>query len=337
MEAGVFPGATLALASPNDHAVVAVGTLAYEPEAPAVTPGTLYDLASVTKVVAALGVTISLVADGALSLDTPVRNLVAGWTGHGKSRVTVGHLLSHTSGLAAHEPFYLSCADRDAVQTAVKRLPLHSSPGSRCVYSDLGIILLGEAVEAAAQSDFATLVRARVLEPLGLNDTMFTPSAELRPQIAPTEDDGWRGDIVHGVVHDENAYAMGGVAPHAGLFSTAADVASFGRSLLAGDRNEVATEDVLHRFTRLSDELPGPWAYGVRILGVDPLFGQLLSPRGFGVTGFTGTMLAVDPRRQLAIALLSNSVRPTRQNRGIYRARGFVLDAVLRAYDAAPQ
>lgn len=121
---------------------------------------------------------------------------------------------------------------------------------------------------------------------------------------------------------------MDGIAPHAGLFSTAADVARFGQSLLTGAALRLVGDDLIRRFTMLRTGLPGPWAYGVRVLGGDPLFGGLLSSQAFGATGFTSTMLAVDPERALAVVLLTNRVHPTRENRGIFAARGLVLDAV---------
>jgi len=230
----VFPGAALAVACSGapDCVVGTTGALTYDPGSSSVTTETRYDLASVTKVVAACAVTMTLVADETLSLATPLSAVVPDWGGGAKDEVTVGHLLSHTSGLAAHEPFYLDRSGAEAVRRAVKASSLLAPPGSRCVY-DLRIILLVEVLEAATNSNFATLVGARMLEPLALHETSFAPPAALRPSIAPTEDDSWRGTVVHGVVHDENAYAMDGIAPHAGLFSTAADVARI-RSKPAG-------------------------------------------------------------------------------------------------------
>ena len=330
----VFPGAVAAVAADDgEPAVAAVGALAYGDDADPVTPETLYDLASVTKLIAASGVAMTTVADGTITLQTRVGDLVADWSGDDKDRVTVGQLLSHTSGLPAHAPFYLECADGDSVRAAVRASPLVARPGERCIYSDLGFILLGEVLEGATRTPFEALVRERVLEPLGLEETMFVPSAEVRRRVAPTEDDAWRGEVMRGAVHDENAYAMGGVAPHAGLFATAGDVARFGRSLLRGAGRRFVSDDVVRQFVAPASPLPGTWCYGFRILGGDPAFGSAVSAASFGGTGFTGTLLAVDPDRDVAVAFLSNSVHPTRSNRGAIPARGLVLDRILRAFD----
>lgn len=332
----VFPGAVVAVAACDcpEAVVLAVGAQTYASDARLVADDTLYDLASVTKLIAAGAVAMALVADGALSISTRVGALIPEWTGGWKSRVTIGHLLSHTSGLGASGQFYRESMGVDAIRARVKESPLLAEPGACCIYSDLGIILLGEALERAAGIDFSALVDSRVLSPLGLRDTMFNPPALLATRVAPTEDDSWRGCVVQGVVHDENAFAMGGIAPHAGLFSTARDVAFFGRSLLPGATPRFVPEDTVEQFTSLPECVPGPWAFGVRLLADDPIFKVALSPRSYGLTGFTGTLLAVDPERRLAISFLSNRVHPTRANRGVYAAQGLVLGAVLHEFDA---
>jgi CubicO group peptidase (beta-lactamase class C family) len=247
--------------------------------------------------------------------------------------VTVGHLLSHTSGLPSSVRFYRELSGEEAIRAAVRSTPLVARPGTTCVYSDLGIILLGELLEAVAGQPFASLVRQRVLGPLGLADTLYAPPASELHRIAPTEDNAWRGGMVRGAVHDNNAFAMGGLAPHAGLFATAADVARLAASFLPGAAPRLVPDAVLSECTAPAEPPPGPWMYGVRILGTDPLFGAAASATTFGAIGFTGTLLAVDPERSVAIALLSNAIHPTRQNLGITAARGLVLDRVLLAVD----
>ena len=184
-------------------------------------------------------------------------------------------------------------------------------------------------------------MRARVFAPLGMHDTMFRPPAELRPQIAPTENDPWRGRVVQGEVHDENAFAMGGVAPHAGLFSTAGDLARFAQMLLNGgvlDGRRIVSGEVVELFTRRA-RIPG----SDRALGWDTKSaegssaGTLFSPRSFGHTGFTGTSIWIDPERQLFVILLTNRVYPTRENQLIREVRPAVADAVVRALSSERQ
>jgi CubicO group peptidase (beta-lactamase class C family) len=337
---GAFPGGVLAV---GDRGAVAhlhpFGRLTYEPDAPPVTASTLYDLASLTKVVATTTMAMILVDAGRLDLDQPVREILPGFQGPGKDAVTVRHLLTHSSGLPAIVPLYkevpLQKKTRAAFIERMQALDLEYSAGSRSVYSDPGIILLGEILERAAGQPLEAFVRERVFEPLGMRETMFRPPAELRSRIAPTEFDPWRGRLIQGEVHDENAFAMGGVAPHAGLFSTAGDLARFAQMLLNGgitNGRRIVSREAVELFTRRAG-IPG----SDRALGWDTKSaegssaGTLLSSRSFGHTGFTGTSIWIDPERQLFIILLTNRVHPTRENNLIREARPAVADAVVRA------
>jgi serine-type D-Ala-D-Ala carboxypeptidase len=335
--AGIAPGFALGFVegSSGDQEIITVGGLGYQPDAPRVTARTLYDLASVTKLMATTAVAMSLAAEGRLDLTTPVCEVLPGHRGGGKELVTIGGLLSHTAGYAAWAPFHLGCRGEAAVRAAVRLRPLAAPPSTRTLYSDLGMIVLGEVVEKLGGHALDELVRDRVLDPLGLTDTGFRPSLSERSRVAPTERDPWRGGIVHGEVHDENAYAMGGVAPHAGLFSSVGDVLRFGRSLLPRTLAEhrLVPREVVERFAQVPSVPDARWTYGFRRLGRDPLFGTRLSADAVGLTGFTGTLLVFDFERDLAMALLSNRIHPTRANQGIVAARGLVLDTVLADLD----
>lgn len=311
------------------------GRLTYDKDAPPVTADTLYDLASLTKVVATTTMAMILVDEGRLDLDRPVRDFLPGFQGPGKELVTIRHLLTHSSGLDATSPLYKEVRGRAAFLERIEAMDLSYAPGSRSVYSDLGIILLGEILERVAGQPLDAFVRDRVFEPLGMRDTMFRPPPELRPRIAPTEIDPWRGRLVHGEVHDENAFAMGGVAPHAGLFSTAGDLARFGQMLLNGgvlEGRRIVSRETVALFTRRAG-IPG----SDRALGWDTKSaegssaGTLFSPTSFGHTGFTGTSIWIDPERQLYVILLTNRVHPTRENNLIREVRPAVADAVVRA------
>ena len=335
-ERRAFPGGVLAVG----HQGVLVylhpfGRLTYDADAPAVTADTLYDLASLTKVVATTTMAMILVDEGRLDLDAPVQKFLPGFQGPGKEAVTVRHLLTHSSGLDATAPLYKELRGRAAFVERIEKMDLVYPPGSRSVYSDLGIILLGEILERVAGRPLDVFARERIFEPLGMHDTIFRPPAELRPRIAPTENDPWRGRVVRGEVHDENAFAMGGIAPHAGLFSTAGDLARFAQMLLNGgilDGRRIVSRETVELFTRKA-EIPGT----DRALGWDTKSaegssaGTLFSPRSFGHTGFTGTSIWIDPDRQLFVILLTNRVYPTRENQLIREARPAVADAVARA------
>lgn len=316
---GAFPGGVVAVG----HRGVLVhlhafGRLTYDEDAPPVTAATIYDLASLTKVVVTTTMAMILVDEGRLDLDRPVRE-----------GVTVRHLLTHSSGLPALAPFYKEVRGKDAYVERIRAMELDYPPGSRSVYSDPGIILLGAVLEEVAGRPLEAFLKERVLEPLGMKDTMYRPPPGLLPRIAPTEVDPWRGRLVHGEVHDENAFAMGGIAPHAGLFGTAGDLSRFAQMMLDGD---LVSRETRELFTRKAG-IPG----SDRALGWDTKSaegssaGTLFSSSSFGHTGFTGTSMWIDPERELYVILLTNRVHPTRENNLIREARPAVADAVVRA------
>jgi CubicO group peptidase (beta-lactamase class C family) len=335
-ERGAFPGGVLAVGHRGSLVHLhAFGRLTSDADAPPVSAGTLYDLASLTKVVATTTMAMILVDEGKLDLDQPVQELLPGFTGPGKEAVTVRHLLTHSSGLPAVAPLYKEIQGQAAYLERIQAMDLESPPGSRSTYSDLGIILLGVILERTAGQPLDAFVRERVFVPLRMRDTRFLPPAELWPRIAPTEVDPWRGRLIQGEVHDENAFALGGVAPHAGLFGTAGDLARFAQMLLNGGTFEgrrIVSQETVALFTRRAG-IP----HSDRALGWDTKSaegssaGTLFSPRSFGHTGFTGTSIWIDPERDLFVILLTNRVHPTRENNLIREARPAVADAVVRA------
>jgi CubicO group peptidase (beta-lactamase class C family) len=344
-----FPGGVLAVGCSGRlvHARP-FGGLSYEPGAAGTALDTIYDLASLTKVVVTTTVAMMLVDEGKLDLDARVAAFFPRFTGGDKDRVTIRHLLTHSGGLDWWAPLYKEISGKAAYVERIVAMELKYEPGTKAVYSDLGIILLGDVLERLAAAPLEDLARRRIFEPLGMRDTSYRPPAALRPRIAPTEHDPWRGRVVHGEVHDENAFALGGVAPHAGLFSTAPDLCRFAQMLLdggsAGGRRLVSRATV-----ELFVERAGvPKAS--RALGWDTSndesgarsstpgedgytsAGSLMSARAFGHTGFTGTSLWMDPERGLYVVLLTNRVHPTRENNHIREVRSRVADAVVRAF-----
>jgi CubicO group peptidase (beta-lactamase class C family) len=300
---------------------------------------TIWDLASLTKVVALTSAMIVLVDEGRIDLDAPVQRYLPEWSGGGKERVTVRHLLTHSSGLPAWRPLYKEAVGPQDAAALVLATPLDTVPGARMVYSDLGIVLAGTIVERIAGQPLDAFVRERVFEPLGMTSTMYRPDSSLLARIAPTEFDPWRQRQPRGEVHDENAFALGGVAGHAGLFGTARDLARLARAYLNGgtlDGARFARPETLARFTARQDPALSHRAIGWETPTGSNSAGHLLSPSAFGHTGFTGTSIWIDPERDLFVVLLTNRVNPTRQNLRISRVRVALADAVAPLFPPRP-
>jgi CubicO group peptidase (beta-lactamase class C family) len=308
---GFPPSVSLAIVDSEGTAVESFGGYActYEEMVPT-TAETLYDLASLTKVVCTVTLVLIARQRGALSLQDPVAKWLPGYP---QERTTLWHLLTHTSGLVDHRPFYKTCRGRAAVQAAVLAEGLEAEPGSDVVYSDLNYMLLGWVLEACFEQDLDAAFAAEVARPLGLARTMFRPPETERRLCAATELDGDQRatpGLVWGEVHDGNAYALGGVSGHAGLFAPLADLARFVQVLLAPELVEVlSTESV----TLMTDHQAG---HGEDVRGI----GWRLGPRGWGHwpdgtiwhSGFTGTSLLVAPSMGAAVVLLTNSIHPHR-------------------------
>ncbi|MEM9595743.1 MAG: glycoside hydrolase family 3 N-terminal domain-containing protein [Acidobacteriota bacterium] len=334
---GAFPGAVLAVGHRGrlvHHR--AYGRLSYDDGAPAVEVETRYDLASLTKVIATTTMAMILVDEGRLDLDLPVRAVLPRFEGPGKEAVTVRHLLTHASGVDWWAPLYEELEGKDAYLERIQAMDLVAEPGTVTRYSDLGVMLLGEVLERVAGEPLDAFVERRVFGPLGMGATGFLPNRALWSAIAPTERDPWRGRVLQGEVHDENAHALGGVAPHAGLFGTAGDLSRFAQMLLWGgayDHHRLVSRPTVEAFTSRAGVVEG----SDRALGWDTRSatgssaGGLFSPDSFGHTGFTGTSMWIDPKRELFVVLLTNRVHPTRENRRIRQVRPAVHDAVVRA------
>ncbi len=347
-----FPGGVVAIG--RDSALIelrAFGRLSYDPGAAAVKTDTIYDLASLTKVIVTTTAAMILVDEGKLDLGKRVADFLPRFRGGAKDHVTVAQLLEHASGMDWGGPLYKELKGKDAYRERIQGMDLVYEPGTKSLYSDLGIFLLGEIVERVAGRPLDVIARERILGPLGMRDTGFKPPPALFPRIAPTEQDPWRGRLVLGEVHDENAFAMGGIAPHAGLFGTAPDLARFAQMILNGgvfENRRIVSRATVERFTRRV-AVPG----STRALGWDTASddaglrssqpgtpgysscGSLFSARSFGHTGFTGKSLWIDPERKLFVVLLTNRVHPTRENDQIRQVRSSVADGIVRAL-AAP-
>lgn len=333
-----FPGAYAVVgSSAGTLASYGAGHLDWSPS-PVPDGRTLWDMASLTKVVALTSAMMQLVAAGRVDLDAPVQRYLPAWNGPHKELVTVRHLLTHSSGLPAWRPIYKEATDTASAMRLVYETPLDTLPGVRMVYSDLGAILLGEVVRAVTGQRLDAYVAAHVFGPLGMRDTRYLPPESERPRVAPTEIDPWRQRHLRGEVHDENAAALGGVSAHAGLFSTGDDLARLARTYLNGgtlDGVRVFDAATIRRFTTVQDSAFSNRALGWETPTGNNSAGHVLTRPAFGHTGFTGTSIWIDPARDLFIVLLTNRVNPTRANLKISRVRQDLADAVAGTLDAA--
>jgi CubicO group peptidase (beta-lactamase class C family) len=308
--------------------------------------GTLFDLASVTKAIATTTMAMMLYERGLLELDAPVSGAVPEFlTGNDPRRgeVTFLMLLAHSSGLPAYEKLFLKVPGRDELLKAAFSMPLTADPRSRAEYSDIGFIILGVALERIAGESLDTFCRREIFGPLAMSNTTFNPPRELRNKIPPTADERevdaspakprstFRKRIIQGEVHDENAFVLGGVAGHAGLFSTAEDVARFAHIMLSGG-SPILRPETIALFTRREGIPVGT----SRALGWDTpsapsQSGTHFGPHSYGHLGYTGTSLWIDPDRQFSITLLSNRTWPDGSNQAIKQVRPKIHDAVTES------
>ena len=303
-----------------------------------VDPNTIYDIASLTKVVATTTGAMIVEEQGLLDLDRTVASYLPGFNAPDKAGITMRMVLSHRGGLEAFAALYKTFRGREQYLQQINQRPLKSVPGTETVYSDWDIILTQLVIEQITGMTLDKFVDERVFRPLGMASTMFTPDSSLRPRIAPTEVDSARRGLVWGRVHDENADAMGGVAGHAGLFSTAPDLSIFVQMILNGgvyDGVRIVKAATIARWTAPQGR-GSSRALGWDTPSLNSSAGHFFSPRSFGHTGFTGTSIWVDPTRDVFVILLTNRVNPTRDNTRVFALRRAVADAVQQSILDAP-
>ena len=346
---GAYPGAALVVGR-RDTILFAkgYGHLTWSGASPAADPdSTLYDLASLTKVIATTTALMLLVERGTVRLDAPVATYLPEFNGSGSAAISVRQLLAHTSGLRADLPDreLKAITDGAALRRRVLAETPRVPPGTRVVYSDLNAILLGEMVGRVTGQSLDRFVAREVLGPLGLTQTLFHPPPRLRARVAPTG--VWRGHPVAGVVNDPSAAKLGGVSGNAGLFGTAADLARFAQFVLRDgalpDGRRLVRAETVRLFTsKAADFGRGTEA---RALGWQAVptgesvssAGTLFGARSYGHTGWTGTSLWIDPERDVFVVLLTNRAYAPRARRPftlLKQVRGGVADAAARASDA---
>jgi len=337
-----------------------------------VNPSTLFDLASLTKVVATTTMAMILYQRGLLDLDAPVAAIIPEFISDQKKdprrpNITLRQLLTHSSGLPAYEKLYLKARTRDELLHAAFTTPLTADPATRAEYSDIGFIILGVALERLADEPLDHFCRREIFAPLAMTNTTFNPPAELRPQIPPTADERprskqetcgadtpvretsatkppsnvspsvarstFRQKIIQGEVQDENASILGGVAPHAGLFSTAPDLAKYAHTLLTGGQPILRPETISLFTRRESAPSASSRALGWDTPSASSQSGKYFSPNSYGHLGYTGTSLWIDPTRQLSITLLTNRTWPDCSNLAIKQIRPKFHDAIIEALE----
>jgi CubicO group peptidase (beta-lactamase class C family) len=345
----VFPGSSIAVTHRGRVvALRALGRFNYDSDSPLVTADTLFDLASVSKVVATTTAAMILYERGLLDLDARVVGIVpefgkAGVAGAGaedgdarRRAVTLRMLLAHSSGLPAYEKLFLKVRTREQLLQAAFTTPLAAEPGARAEYSDIGFMVLGEALERIAGETLDRFCQREIFGPLGMGHTTYKPPPEARAKIPPTQDDRtFRKRVIQGEVQDENASVLGGVAAQAGVFSTAEDLARFAHAMLGGGHPILRPETVA-LFTR-RETAPASTS---RALGWDTpsghsQSGRYFSAQAYGHLGYTGTSLWIDPVRELSVVLLTNRTWPDCSNWAIKQVRPKFQDAVVEALDAA--
>ena len=351
VEGGVFPGAVLLVRLRGRIAFhQAFGSAALIPVKEPARLETIYDLASLTKPLATTTAVLCLIQDGRLNVEDPLQRHVEELKGSAIGEATIYHLLTHSAGLPAWRPLYEQIAGTDrctpgarggpqAEQTAlalIKQESLATPPGARSLYSDLGFILLGILVERVSGSTLAAYCRERVFAPMGAALLFLGPRGVSSPDttlVAPTEDDPWRGRLLRAEVHDENAYALGGVAGHAGLFGTATAVSAVVGHWLDSyvGRSRVLPSDLVKRFTARQEGIAGSsWALGWDTPSAPSSSGSRFAPSSFGHLGYAGTSIWVDPTIEMEVVLLSNRVHPTRRNDAIKQFRPLIHDTIYQ-------
>lgn len=333
-----FPGAYVVVGRKDRVlAECGAGHLDWAPS-PVPNEHTLWDMASLTKVTALTPSMMQLVEQGKVDPDAPVQRYLPEWQGPHKDLVLVRHLMTHSSGMPAWRPLYKEATTPDSAMALVYATPLDTLPGVRMVYSDLNAILLGEILRKVTGQRIDVYAKEHVFAPLGMNETQYNPPASLRGNIAPTEIDPWRQRHLVGEVHDENAFALGGVSAHAGLFSSAHDMTRYAQMYLGGGalgNVRIVSAATVRRFTTVVDS-----TFSSRALLWDTpdgsnSAGHLMKRPAFGHTGFTGGSVWIDPAHDLFVILLTNRVNPTRANTKITAVRVRVSDLVMRIVTGA--
>lgn len=329
----IFPGALAAVISDHDALYAAYGNHTYDPGSQPISGTSIFDVASLTKVVATTTAIMQLAERKRLDLNDRACKFLTGLSKPPRDQITIFQLLAHMAGFPGGEPLPRDLRSREDVLQAIFSIDLSYPPGMSRIYDDLGFILLALIVESIAGVPFDEYCRTQIFEPLGMTETIFNPAGELSTRVVPTEIDASRGGLVRGTVHDERAYLLGGVAGHAGIFTTAQDLARFSRALMAA-RNAAPSPILSTASVKLMWALQWQDSDGEYGLGWDRLRPSYMNgiddSTAVGHTGFTGVSMVISPKRNIAMVLLSNRVHPVRSSTTLIgRARQKFVQAVI--------
>lgn len=340
---GAFPGGVLAVGLKNQLLLHAFGHMSYASKSPAVKTDTIYDVASLTKPIVTTTAIMRLVAENQVDLDAPISRYSPHHNSAGNpdwlQKVTVRELLLHTSGLPAHREFYKTAKSPEEWRKLLYSERLVSEPGTKIEYSDLGFIILGDIVERLAGMSLSRYARENIFEPLRMLNSFFNPPAALRARIAPTQtESAFRKRRLPGEVDDDNAFALGGVAGHAGLFSTAGDLASFAQMMLNDGiyaQQRILPSAMIEQFTFRVVVGDSARTLGWDVPTGESSSGHYFSARSYGHNGFTGASLWIDPQKDLFVILLTNRVHSSASNDKIRGVRPMLHDAILEGLGLA--
>ncbi|MCB0744050.1 MAG: serine hydrolase [Ignavibacteriae bacterium] len=333
----VFPGAALLFGT--DKQILyskGFGHFTYDKNSLETKTNSIFDLASVSKVVGTTSAAMILVQEGKLNLDQKVITYLPAFNNNGKENITIRNLLLHNSGLAPFKKYYDEFTNADEVINDIMNLPLNNPPGEKFVYSDLGMITLQKVIEEISGKSLDVFLQEKLFSKLEMNQTMYNPSNDVKKFCVPTElDDFWRMRLLQGEVHDERAYMLNGVAGHAGLFSTVEDLSKFVMMLM--NKGEYKGQQIINPkiidewTTRQSEESDRGIGWDTKAINGYSSAGHYLSKDSFGHTGYTGTSIWVDKENKLFVIFLSNRVHPTRANTKISEFRPIIHDAIFEA------
>ncbi|MCK4965720.1 serine hydrolase [bacterium] len=334
----IFPGGVLNIYySGNTVYYKGFGRFDYNENSKKVKKYTIYDTASLTKVMAVVPAVMILHDKGQIDIEEKVSYYIPEFNRENKNKIRIKHLLSHSSGLPSYREYFRKSKLKQDVINHILNEPLEYKTNSD--YSDLGFILLGYIIERITNSSLADFCEKNIFKPLNMNSTFYRPPRELWEKIPPTEKCSWRKKTIQGEVHDENSYAMGGIAGHAGLFSNAGNIAKYCRMILdegVYKGKQIIKRETIKKFTTRVEGIKNcKWGLGWRMfMGKDDVIGNTLSPESFGHLGYTGTSLWIDPEKNLFAILLTNRVHPTRENKKITAFRPLLHDEIWRFFKA---
>lgn len=333
-----FPGCTFGVLSNGEVLLQdSLGQFTYETSSPAVTPVTLYDIASVSKVVATTAAAMLLHQRGLLDLDTPLGEILPGFiigrdvSQHGR-RVTLRHLLAHSSGLPGYVPLFHTATTPYSLLRACLELPIQTEPGTAAEYSDPGFILLGNALEAVTGEHLSAWVQREIFRPLAMSATRYCPPPVLRPEIPPTENDElFRQRILQGEVQDEHAFLLHGAGGHAGVFSNVPDLLTFAHAVLNPGPSSLFHHETIELFAQRQPPPGSSRALGWDTPSENSSSGQFFNSNSIGHLGYSGCSLWIDRESALAIVLLTNRTWPDRESQLIRTIRPAFHDAIRRS------